>query len=216
MQVIKSSYRIRINGIVQGVGFRPYAFRLACELGLDGWVLNSSYGVLIEVEGGAEDLDEFVQRIIVSPPPLARIREYNVEKIDPAGYRGFVIRESQKEQNRNVMISPDIATCSECRKEILNPDNRRYQYHFTNCTNCGPRFTIIQDIPYDRSKTTMASFPMCPLCQSEYEDPSNRRFHAQPNACPVCGPRITLLDQQGKESPEAVTALLKAGFIIAV
>ncbi len=216
MQLNNACYKMQINGIVQGVGFRPHVFRLASELGLSGWVLNSSYGVFIEIEGTPDNLDEFVHRIIESPPPLALIREYTVEEIDPPGYECFSIKESENDDNRNVMISPDIATCYECRRDISAPADRRYLYPFTNCTNCGPRFTIIKDVPYDRAKTTMASFPMCPTCQKEYEDPLNRRFHAQPNACPVCGPHITLINSRQERAAESVSDLLKKGFIVAV
>ncbi len=216
MRVNKSCYKMQINGIVQGVGFRPHVFRLASELGLMGWVLNSSQGVFIEIEGLPDKLDEFVDRIIKSPPPLSLIREYSVEEIDAAGYQEFSIQASAKDENRNVMLSPDIATCAECKRDVSDPANRRYLYPFANCTNCGPRFTIIQDIPYDRAKTTMASFPMCPSCQAEYEDPLNRRFHAQPNACPLCGPHLTLLNRSQKIVNENVSDLLKKGFIIAV
>lgn len=216
MEVKKKSYKINIKGIVQGVGFRPYVFRLASELGLYGWVLNSSYGLFIEVEGIPENLDKFIYRVINDPPPLALIREYTVEEIAPCAYQNFVIRESQKEDNQNVMISPDIASCSECKQDITNISNRRYQFPFTNCTNCGPRFTIIKDTPYDRVNTTMADFPMCSLCQEEYDDFTNRRFHAQPNACSDCGPKLTLLNQNGEEVNKGVSDLLKEGNILAI
>lgn len=209
-------YKIRINGIVQGVGFRPHVFRLAIELGLHGWVLNSSYGVFIEIEGSKDRLDEFMTRLIQSPPPLALIRDYQVEEINPSGYLDFVIKESEKDDNREVMVSPDIAICEDCKKEVLNPSDRRYRYAFTNCTNCGPRFTIIKDLPYDRKNTTMGVFPMCPICDEEYHNPLNRRFHAQPNACPVCGPKISLKDTKGQDVQQDVTDLLKMGYIVAV
>ncbi len=209
-------YKIHVNGIVQGVGFRPYVYRLAAELGLHGWVLNSSYGVFIEIEGLKERLDEFVLNLTKSPPPLALIRECRVEAIRPTGYTDFVIKESENDDSRSVMVSPDIAICGDCKKEVLSLSDRRYGYPFTNCTNCGPRFTIIKDLPYDRKNTTMASFPMCPACQQEYDDPLNRRFHAQPNACPVCGPQAVLVNADGQRVEASVTGLLKEGYIIAV
>ncbi len=212
----RSRYKIRINGIVQGVGFRPHVFRAASDLGLSGWVLNSSHGVFIEVEGLPEQLTGFIRRVIESPPPLALIRNYTIEKTDPLGYQSFTIKESENDSTRNVMISPDVATCLDCRQEIFDPGNRRFNYPFTNCTNCGPRFTIIKDVPYDRSKTTMDSFPMCLQCQEEYENPINRRFHAQPNACPFCGPQITLLNARQEIINDNVIELLKKGSIVAV
>lgn len=216
MQVSKRRYKIHINGIVQGVGFRPHVFRLAAELGLKGWVLNSSSGVFIEAEGTKELLDNFLTELLSSPPPLADIRQYQVEETSPCGYDSFTIKASENDNARSVMISPDIATCQQCKREINDRGDRRYRYPFTNCTNCGPRFTIIKDVPYDRAKTTMASFPMCQECQQEYENPLNRRFHAQPNACPVCGPHITLVNANQEIITESVTTLLKKGYIIAV
>ncbi len=209
-------YKIRINGIVQGVGFRPHVFRLATELGLDGWVLNSSYGVFIEIEGPKSLLDQFIDRVINAPPPLARIQSYEVEQAEPSGYDGFIIKKSEPDQGREVMVSPDIAICDECKKEVQDAQDRRYLYPFTNCTNCGPRFTIIKDLPYDRGNTTMASFSMCGPCQQEYENPLHRRFHAQPNACPACGPQVSLRDRWGNRVEESALDLLKQGFILAV
>lgn len=210
------SYHIKISGIVQGVGFRPHVYRLATTYNLTGWVLNSSAGVFIEVEGEEEDLQEFARRVVEDAPPLAVIRNCSIEENKPQGFRSFTIRESESLGNREVMISPDIAICEDCKREVRDPADRRYTYPFINCTNCGPRFTIIKDIPYDRAKTTMAPFPMCRQCQQEYEDPLHRRFHAQPNACPVCGPHTTLVDENGRQVDIPVVDLLKDGKIVAV
>lgn len=210
------SYQIRVQGIVQGVGFRPYVYRLAREFSLNGWVLNSSAGVFIEVEGDDGKLQEFARRLVADPPPLAVIRSCEIKEIEPQGFKDFTIRESDDQDEKTVMVSPDIAICTECQQEVANPDDRRYGYPFINCTNCGPRFTIIKDLPYDRAKTTMASFPMCPVCQEEYDNPLYRRFHAQPNACSVCGPHTTLLDKRGQAVKSTPAELLQQGYIIAV
>jgi len=187
-----SALRIEVKGVVQGVGFRPFIYALAMQLHLKGWVNNTSSGVVIEAEGPSLTLDEFLQSLVKKAPPLSRIEQVVSHLIAPNGYVRFEIRESKAEAGY-VLVSPDIATCEACREELFNPEDRRYRYPFINCTNCGPRFTIIQDIPYDRPLTTMAPFKMCEACLAEYEDPLNRRFHAQPNACPVCGPRIWLV-----------------------
>jgi hydrogenase maturation protein HypF len=184
--------QISVRGVVQGVGFRPFVYRLAHDHGLTGWVLNHSGGVEIEVEGAPVALDAFVHDLTSQAPPLARIVGVQVNDAPPDGYQRFEIRHSVAEEGRYQLISPDIATCSDCLRELLDPKDRRYRYPFTNCTNCGPRFTIIRDIPYDRPLTTMQPFTMCPDCQREYDDPLDRRFHAQPNACPVCGPHVWL------------------------
>jgi len=183
---------ISVQGVVQGVGFRPFVYRLAHDHGLTGWVLNHSGGVEIEVEGTPAALNAFVHALTAQAPPLARIVNVEVAGAPPADYDRFEIRHSVAEQGRYQLISPDIATCPDCLRELLDPADRRYRYPFTNCTNCGPRFTIIRDIPYDRPLTTMQPFAMCPACRHEYKDPLDRRFHAQPNACPVCGPHIWL------------------------
>ena len=182
--------QISVRGVVQGVGFRPFVYRLAHDHGLTGWVLNHSGGVEIEVEGTPSTLDAFIHGLTAQAPPLARIINVEVTGAPPAGYARFEIRHSVAEEGRYQLISPDIATCADCLRELLDPDDRRFRYPFTNCTNCGPRFTIIRDIPYDRPLTTMQPFALCPDCQREYDDPLDRRFHAQPNACPVCGPHI--------------------------
>ncbi len=198
----RSALRIKINGVVQGVGFRPFVHNLAQSLGLKGFVLNSSQGVLIEVE--SEDprrLELFVQRIPMELPPLARLEGMEVSAIGPAGHEEFSIRESMDAPGHYVLISPDIATCEECLRELREEKDRRFQYPFINCTNCGPRYSIITDIPYDRPKTTMAVFPMCEACRREYEDPRDRRFHAQPIACPDCGPSLRLIPSQRSALP---------------
>jgi hydrogenase maturation protein HypF len=183
--------RIRLRGIVQGVGFRPFVHHLAGKLELAGYVLNSSAGLVTEVEGSAAATDRFAEAIRTEAPPLAWIQEMTVEELPIEGGQGFEIRHSEVETGEFALISPDVATCPECLRDGREPGNRRFGYPFTNCTNCGPRYTIIRDIPYDRVSTTMASFHMCAQCQREYDDPSNRRFHAQPNACPACGPELS-------------------------
>jgi hydrogenase maturation protein HypF len=184
--------KITVTGVVQGVGFRPFVYRLAHDHDLTGWVLNHSGGVDIEVEGLPAALDRFVRDLTEQAPPLARIERVTAEETAPNGYTAFEIRHSVAQEGRYQLISPDIAICPDCLRELLDPHDRRHRYPFTNCTNCGPRFTIIADVPYDRPKTTMRVFPMCPECQAEYDDPLDRRFHAQPNACPVCGPHVWL------------------------
>lgn len=186
--------RFVVQGIVQGVGFRPFVYGLALRWGLAGYVRNDSTGVTVEVEGPPERLDTFRKALSLEAPPLARIESICVETVPAQGETSFVIAPSQGGVERRTLISPDVATCDDCLDELLDPSDRRYHYPFINCTNCGPRFTIVQDVPYDRAKTTMRVFPMCPVCQAEYDDPLDRRFHAQPNACPVCGPRVHLLD----------------------
>ena len=180
----KQAQRISVRGVVQGVGFRPFVYRLAREHGLTGWVLNHSGGVEIQVEGAAALLAAFARDLREQAPPRARIEGIEVAELPAAGYTTFEIRHSVSEEGRYQLISPDIATCPDCLRELLDPGDRRYRYPFTNCTNCGPRFTIIADIPYDRPLTTMRDFVMCPQCQAEYDNPLDRRFHAQPNACP--------------------------------
>ena len=184
--------KVVIRGAVQGVGFRPFVYGLASELDLHGWVLNSSQGVFVEVEGERPLLEEFLLRLEQEKPPRAIIQSLEFSFLDPLGYSGFVIRHSEDTGEKTVLILPDIATCPQCYREVGDPDDRRYRYPFTNCTHCGPRFTIIRALPYDRPNTSMAHFPLCPDCQREYEDPLDRRFHAQPVACPVCGPQVAL------------------------
>src|ERR1700694_82055 len=185
--------RIIVQGIVQGVGFRPFVYGQALRWRLVGFVLNDSQGVTIEVEGSVESLDGFQQALREQAPPLARIDSVATELLPLCHENGFSITHSQKGSERQALISPDTATGHDCLRELFDSADRRYRYPFINCTNCGPRFTIVQDVPYDREKTTMQVFPMCPACQSESDDPLNRRFHAQPNACPTCGPQVRLV-----------------------
>ncbi len=199
--------RLALRGAVQGVGFRPFVHRLANELRLAGWVNNSPQGVFIEVEGARAALEQFRHRVEAGRPPRSFIQSCEVTWLDAVGYDGFLIRNSDTHGGRTALVLPDIATCPDCLREIFDPANRRHRYPFTNCTNCGPRFSIIEALPYDRANTTMRSFKMCPACRAEYDDPNDRRFHAQPNACPVCGPQLelwpgTILDSRssGRES----------------
>jgi hydrogenase maturation protein HypF len=207
---------IKIEGVVQGVGFRPFVFRLATEYGIRGWVLNSSEGVTIWAEAPEETVRAFYDAVIGKPPKLAIIVAHRMAEREVQGFDHFFIKHSEAGDRRDVMISPDVAVCEDCYREIRDERDRRYRYPFTNCTNCGPRFTIIMDIPYDRIKTTMRDFPMCPVCAHEFEDPMNRRFHAQPNACPDCGPQVTLRDLDGNVYPGLGHDFLKAGRILAV
>lgn len=186
-----------IRGAVQGVGFRPFVFRLAGELGLSGWVNNSAQGVFLEAEGCPAALHQFLLRLEAERPPRSFITSLEATWLDAVGYDGFEIRPSETGGAKTALVLPDIATCPDCRREIFDPNNRRYRYPFTNCTNCGPRFSIIESLPYDRGNTTMRAFTMCPECQAEYDDPRDRRFHAQPNACPRCGPHLELWDESG-------------------
>jgi hydrogenase maturation protein HypF len=190
--------RIAVRGAVQGVGFRPFIYRLANELALHGWVNNSAQGVFIEVEGPRSELEKFLLRLEAEKPPRSFIQSLESSWLDARGYPSFEIRESEAGGAKSALVLPDIATCPDCLREIFDPSNRRYLYPFTNCTNCGPRFSIIEALPYDRANTSMKGFTMCPECRAEYEDPRDRRFHAQPNACPLCGPHIELWDERGK------------------
>jgi hydrogenase maturation protein HypF len=205
--------QIRIRGVVQGVGFRPFVHNLARQMGLAGYVLNSSAGVVTEVEGAPEVLDRFLDRLHSEAPPLARIEEMLVAEIDPLGDQDFTIRDSQAQDGEFVLVSPDVATCADCFRDFTEPANRRYGYAFTNCTNCGPRYTIIRDIPYDRPNTTMAGFRMCAACRQEYDDPGNRRFHAQPNACAACGPQLSapIAEAQRRLSEGQIVAIRGLG-----
>lgn len=188
---------VRVGGVVQGVGFRPYVYRLAFEEHLAGRISNGTAGVTLEIEGPAAQVDHFLKRLPAEIPPLARITSLEVDEIEITGDSDFVIVASDPSGHVNTQIPADAATCPDCLRELLDPKDRRYRYPFTNCTNCGPRFTITRQIPYDRPQTSMALFPMCPACEAEYHDPLNRRFHAQPNACWECGPKIWLTDIDG-------------------
>jgi hydrogenase maturation protein HypF len=201
---------VAIRGAVQGVGFRPFVYKLAAEMQVNGWVSNTSQGVFIEVESAKETLNRFLLRLQNEIPPRAFIQSLEYSFLDPIGFGKFEIRESDATGTKTSIILPDIATCPDCLKEIFDPSNRRYLYPFTNCTNCGPRFSIIEALPYDRPNTSMKKFEMCPECRTEYENPQDRRFHAQPNACPKCGPQLQLWNESGKKLAERQDALLKA------
>ena len=195
---MQTRQRISVNGIVQGVGFRPHVYRLAHRYGLSGHVENTGSGVAIEVQGPERTIVEFVRSLEFDGPPLARITSLRMEQTACAEETGFRILASDAGAPADTLIAPDTATCPDCLRELLDPADRRYGYPFLNCTNCGPRFTILRHIPYDRRNTSMAAFPMCRACQAEYDDPLSRRFHAQPNACWECGPQLALPDAQGK------------------
>jgi len=223
--------KLVVRGAVQGVGFRPFIFRLATGLNLTGWVNNSAQGVFIEVEGPRATLEKFLLRIETEKPPRSFIQSLEASWLDAIGFKEFEIRESETGGGKTALVLPDIATCPDCLREIFDPKNRRYRYPFTNCMNCGPRFSIIESLPYDRANTSMKSFTMCPQCRAEYDDPRNRRFHAQPIACPVCGPRLELWEcgdvspllkrghvraLQNNDALLAATQAIRAGKIVAV
>jgi hydrogenase maturation protein HypF len=206
----KQRLRALIQGAVQGVGFRPFVFRLAAEMGLAGWVLNSAQGVFLEIEGDKPSLDSFLLRLQNEKPPQARIWSLEFSFLRPVGYERFEIRRSEDGGEKTASVLPEIAACQDCLSEILDPEDRHFLYPFTNCTNCGPRFTIIRELPYDRANTSMAAFLMCEDCRREYENPRDRRFHAQPTACPACGPALELRDERGESLAKGKAALLKA------
>jgi hydrogenase maturation protein HypF len=214
--------RISIQGAVQGVGFRPFVYRLARALGLAGWVENSGQGVTIEVEGPEPDLAEFRRRLVEEPPPRALLGGVEARRLDAVGEAGFVIRDSDRSGARSAFVLPDVATCADCLRELLDPADRRYRYPFVNCTSCGPRYSIVLELPYDRERTTMARFTMCRRCRVEYEDPGDRRFHAEPNACPACGPQLELLDERGRRlerrdgALQAAAEAVRQGRVLAV
>jgi hydrogenase maturation protein HypF len=190
--------RVTIRGAVQGVGFRPFVYRLATELNLNGWVNNSPTGVFVEVEGATEKLNAFLLRLEREKPPRSFVQSLESSFLDSIGFTDFQIRPSDEAGAKTAVVLPDIATCADCLREIFDQENRRYLYPFTNCTNCGPRFSIIESLPYDRPRTTMKIFKMCAECLEEYENPLDRRFHAQPNACPKCGPHLELWNENGE------------------
>lgn len=213
--------RITVRGIVQGVGFRPFVFNLAERLGLGGTVLNDALGVEIDVEGGEAAVQTFVRALAAEAPPLAVIQEVEVETAEPAGHEAFRIVRSATGAARRTLVSPDVATCDDCLGEMRDPVDRRFRYPFLNCTNCGPRFTIVVDIPYDRANTSMKAFPMCDPCRAEYEDPRDRRFHAQPTACPECGPSLGWIapgepSVRGDAALGRALAALREGRIVAI
>lgn len=212
---------INIQGTVQGVGFRPFVYRLAHELNIKGWIINSSEGVKIKAEGSIKNVDDFLIRLKNEKPVNSIINDFNFSTAQIKNFTKFEIKESNNSSLKTALILPDLATCPDCLKEVFNPSDRRHLYPFTNCTNCGPRFSIIESIPYDRENTTMTEFTMCDECRSEYENPLNRRFHAEPNACPKCGPQIKLYDN--KKNPvesenliKTVCEFIRAGKIIAL
>ena len=221
---MRTRVQLTVRGIVQGVGFRPYVFVLAKRYALRGQVRNTTTGVEIDVEGESSAIEQFIDDLSVNPPPLARVD--SVERcnhLERMHYDDFRIVASAAARETCIPMAPDMATCQDCLNELFDPTNRRYRYPFINCTHCGPRFTIVQDVPYDRDRTTMHAFPMCAACQHEYHDPANRRFHAQPNACPVCGPQIDLVDAAGHpfDTPEldvirATCQRLAEGEIVAI
>ncbi len=218
--------RLRVTGTVQGVGYRPFVYRHAIDLGLTGWVRNDSAGVLIDVEGEASVIDALQRVLVEQAPPLARVTSVTSEVVDSASdhgaHTGFAIVESDAAGAPSAPVSIDTATCDDCLAEVLDPNDRRHRYPFTNCTNCGPRYTIVLRVPYDRPATTMAGFAMCPECLAEYHDPGNRRFHAQPNACPVCGPQLRWHDLASglratrDEALAEAAAALRSGKVIGV
>ncbi len=214
--------RLTITGAVQGVGFRPFVYRLASELGLRGWVSNSPGGVLIEIEGAAPAKQEFLLRLDRERPPHSFLQTLEAVHLDETGYAGFEIRPSEEGGEKGALVLPDLATCPECLREILDPGDRRHRYPFTNCTHCGPRYSIIEALPYDRAQTSMRGFEMCPACRAEYENPANRRFHAQPNACPDCGPQLALWDaeggclERGNQALHEAARVLNSGRVLAV
>ncbi len=206
---------------MQGVGFRPFVYRLARRYNLAGWVRNTSGSVEIKAEGEEEALGQFLSALRTEAPPMASIQEITVRPLPPKHHASFDIRKSHAEEGKYQLVSPDIATCRDCQNELFSPADRRYRYPFTNCTNCGPRFTIIEDIPYDRPRTTMRHFKMCPDCQREYDDPLDRRFHAQPNACPRCGPSLELTTSEGRsikcaDTIQKASELLREGKTLAI
>ena len=201
MRDLQTATRLTINGIVQGVGFRPFIYQLAHKHGLNGEVANTATGVSLVLEGPARRIERFIDELPRRKPPLAHIVEVSRAPEAVRGFNGFAIVKSRAGTARATLISPDVMVCADCLAEMRDPADRRFRYPFINCTNCGPRYTIIDDIPYDRPKTSMRHFTMCERCQAEYDDPDNRRFHAQPNACPVCGPQVTLCDARGASIP---------------
>jgi hydrogenase maturation protein HypF len=214
---------IRVNGVVQGVGYRPFVYQLATALGLTGWVLNDTLGVLTEVSGPVPVLTSFADALRAQAPLLARVNEVQVQRKAAAADAGsgFEIRESTRAGRANTIVAPDSHVCPDCLREVFDPADRRYRYPFTNCTHCGPRYSLIRGLPYDRAQTTMAVFTMCPNCAREYRDPADRRYHAQPNACPVCGPKLTITSRDGDladgdDALRIATDALAAGRIVAV
>jgi hydrogenase maturation protein HypF len=216
-----SACSIRVRGVVQGVGFRPFVYRLACANTLNGWVLNGEEGVEIHLEGAETGLEAFVRDLKAQPPPAASIAEIDVRSVEPVGLREFTIRTSQHRERPTVRISPDLPLCDDCLQELFDSSNRRYLYPYINCTNCGPRYTVVLSLPYDRPNTTMKAWPLDDYCAAEYSDPGNRRFHAQPVACPACGPGYYLHPRRqtkdgSDDSIRRAAEMLRAGSILAI
>ena len=214
--------RVRVTGVVQGVGFRPFIYRIADRFGVAGCVRNTSGGAELELEAVPSSIDAFLQELRLRPPPIARIDQIETEPMQPLGETGFRIISSLATSEQAALVSPDVSVCDDCLRELRDPNDRRYGYPFVNCTNCGPRFTIVQEVPYDRPKTTMASFPLCEPCAREYADPLDRRYHAQPVACPSCGPAVALLAPDGallasgSDAVKAAREMLSSGRILAI
>ena len=215
-----TAMRIEVKGIVQGVGFRPFVHRLVEKWGFTGWVRNTSDGAELELCGARGALLHFIEELKHNAPPLALIESVEFSEVKPGNYAGFEIIASEAHERMETLVSPDVGICADCRRELLDPHDRRYRYPFINCTNCGPRFTIIKSVPYDRASTSMSAFPMCPDCEREFGDIRDRRYHAQPDCCPKCGPRCFYLDAGGREIPgdavETARRELKAGRIVCV
>lgn len=215
-----TAMRIEVKGIVQGVGFRPFVHRLVEKWGFTGWVRNTSDGAELELCGARGALLHFIEELKHNAPPLALIESVDFSEVKPGNYAGFEIIASEAHERMETLVSPDVGICADCRRELLDPHDRRYRYPFINCTNCGPRFTIIKSVPYDRASTSMSAFPMCPDCEREFGDIRDRRYHAQPDCCPKCGPRCFYLDAGGREIPgdavETARRELKAGKIVCV
>ena len=214
-------YYLHITGVVQGVGFRPFVFRLAVEYGLAGWVSNGAAGVEIEVQGSTEAVEEFVRAIKENPPPLARIEQLECRGVEVAEDSGFSIKASEDKGEHHPVIGPDAATCTACVAELRDRENRRFGHPFVSCVDCGPRYTIIEGVPYDREKTSMKAFEQCPACEKEYTTPRDRRFHSQTNCCRQCGPRLELYDNKRRRIKAddpigAVRGFLAQGKIVAI
>src|SRR5581483_2208609 len=218
---MSNAFSIRVRGVVQGVGFRPFVYRLASTHALAGWVLNGDQGVEIFLEGDKQHLDAFVRDLKAQAPPAASIVELDVEPSQPAGLKEFTIRESHHQDRPTVRVSPDLPICGDCLAELFDPPDRRYEYPYINCINCGPRYTVILALPYDRPNTTMKFWPLDGYCDAEYHDPANRRFHAQPVACPQCGPHYLLEEPESscrddKRAVHRAVELLHQGHIVAM
>jgi len=206
--------RVSVGGTVQGVGFRPFAYRLARQLGISGWVMNTSAGALLEVEGPMASVDQFLHRLNMEAPNSARIEQITTHPLPTTGQTCFSVQANSRDGEKYSALAPDMATCSDCLREMHDPHDRRFRYPFLTCTQCGPRFSIMTNIPYGRAGTTMAHFPLCPSCAAEYEDGENRRYHAESLACPTCGPQLTFLNGRGEPTAFKEEALLQACHVV--